>query len=62
MANIYYKQNHLKKLRAFCQTAKLGSHQTLCESGSGNFDRDQRLHYRRRSHKIEGNTNRPIFS
>ncbi|MFB3059581.1 MAG: LysR family transcriptional regulator [Gammaproteobacteria bacterium] len=25
MANIYYKQNHLKKLRAFCQAAKLGS-------------------------------------
>lgn len=25
MENIYYKQNHLKKLRAFCQTAKLGS-------------------------------------
>ena len=25
MANTYYKQNHLKKLRAFCQTAKLGS-------------------------------------
>ena len=25
MKNIYYKQNHLKKLRAFCQTAKLGS-------------------------------------
>lgn len=25
MANSYYKQNHLKKLRAFCQTAKLGS-------------------------------------
>ena len=25
MATTYYKQNHLKKLRAFCQTAKLGS-------------------------------------
>ena len=25
MASTYYKQNHLKKLRAFCQTAKLGS-------------------------------------
>ena len=25
MANTYYKQNHLKKLRAFCETAKLGS-------------------------------------
>ena len=25
MAETYYKQNHLKKLRAFCQTAKLGS-------------------------------------
>lgn len=25
MANVYYKQNRLKKLRAFCQTAKLGS-------------------------------------
>jgi DNA-binding transcriptional LysR family regulator len=25
MADTYYKQNHLKKLRAFCQTAKLGS-------------------------------------
>ncbi len=25
MGNSYYKQNHLKKLRAFCETAKLGS-------------------------------------
>ncbi len=25
MANSYYKQNYLKKLRAFCQTAKLGN-------------------------------------
>ena len=25
MTGVYYKQNRLKKLRAFCQTAKLGS-------------------------------------
>ncbi|MCP3690500.1 MAG: LysR family transcriptional regulator, partial [Gammaproteobacteria bacterium] len=28
----YYKQNHLKKLRAFCQTAKLGSMTRAAES------------------------------
>jgi DNA-binding transcriptional LysR family regulator len=32
MANTYYKQNHLKKLRAFCQTAKLGSMTKAAES------------------------------
>ncbi|MFT5657224.1 MAG: DNA-binding transcriptional LysR family regulator [Gammaproteobacteria bacterium] len=32
MANTYYKQNHLKKLRAFCQTAKLGSMTRAAES------------------------------
>ncbi len=32
MANSYYKQNHLKKLRAFCQTAKLGSMTKAAES------------------------------
>ena len=32
MANSYYKQNHLKKLRAFCQTAKLGSMTRAAES------------------------------
>jgi DNA-binding transcriptional LysR family regulator len=32
MADTYYKQNHLKKLRAFCQTAKLGSMTKAAES------------------------------
>ncbi|MFT5220699.1 MAG: DNA-binding transcriptional LysR family regulator [Gammaproteobacteria bacterium] len=32
MGNTYYKQNHLKKLRAFCQTAKLGSMTKAAES------------------------------
>ncbi len=32
MANTYYKQNHLKKLRAFCQTAKLVSMTSAAES------------------------------
>ncbi len=32
MGNTYYKQNHLKKLRAFCQTAKLGSMTRAAES------------------------------
>ncbi|MFT5505231.1 MAG: DNA-binding transcriptional LysR family regulator [Gammaproteobacteria bacterium] len=32
MSNTYYKQNHLKKLRAFCQTAKLGSMTKAAES------------------------------
>ena len=32
MTNSYYKQNHLKKLRAFCQTAKLGSMTKAAES------------------------------
>jgi len=32
VANTYYKQNHLKKLRAFCQTAKLGSMTKAAES------------------------------
>ena len=32
MASTYYKQNHLKKLRAFCQTAKLGSMTRAAES------------------------------
>ncbi len=32
MVNSYYKQNHLKKLRAFCQTAKLGSMTRAAES------------------------------
>lgn len=32
MANTYYKQNHLKKLRAFCQTASLGSMTKAAES------------------------------
>ncbi len=32
MANTYYKQNHLKKLRAFCQTARLGSMTKAAES------------------------------
>lgn len=32
MANTYYKQNHLKKLRAFCQTANLGSMTKAAES------------------------------
>jgi DNA-binding transcriptional LysR family regulator len=32
MSNTYYKQNHLKKLRAFCQTARLGSMTKAAES------------------------------
>jgi DNA-binding transcriptional LysR family regulator len=32
MADTYYKQNHLKKLSAFCQTAKLGSMTKAAES------------------------------
>lgn len=32
MANTYYKQNRLKKLRAFCRTAKLGSITKAAES------------------------------
>jgi DNA-binding transcriptional LysR family regulator len=32
MSTSYYKQNHLKKLRAFCQTAKLGSMTKAAES------------------------------